>query len=61
MVQKSKENVSFTSNSGFNELLNSWNPIHFCKTYTNNKMAKMMGVYVLLPSGVKDEAVKTEH
>ena len=43
---------------GENEILNSWNPIHFCKTYTNHKMARMMGIYLLLPSGVKDSTVK---
>ena len=47
-----------TAHSGNNELLNSWKPIYFCKSYVNHRMARMMGVYVLLPSGVKNNTVK---
>ena len=41
-----------------NEMLKTWKPIHVYKTYQNHHMAHMMSVYILLPSGIKDNALK---
>ena len=53
----SNSSPSDNANSN-NEILQGWKPIHLIKTYTNHHMAKMMSVYILMPSGVKDNAIK---